>query len=404
MHLRLNILAALAGTETASDLLKTTQGIEGMSLSVLTWQKGLEAMAGELPDVFICEIPEGDDAAMKALESQLAQLQAGMAIYVVGNYQDPDLLRRLMRMGVRDILSRPLNQQELTFTLSRLLMEKRDRMAASGATVTTIAAFFNTKGSSGATLLAVNAAASLALRKKARVAVLDFDLQFGAAALFLDLKPQCTIAEALRDPDRLDSVYLKALMTEHSSGVHVLASPGGLVSLADVQPAAVRRLIEVAGASYDVVILDLPRIIIGWTMEAMRASDTVFLVTQNSLSAIRDTRILLDFMGRNGFPPHKLEVINNRAQAKSASVTVDQMKTALKKTQVLSVRNDYEAAVSAEDKGMILLKSAPGSALTQDIDHLADQVWQGKAAAASDENKPGLFDRWLRRKSAPTVE
>ena len=75
------------------------------------------------------------------------------------------------------------------------------------------------------------------------------------------------------------------------------------------------------------------------------------------------------------------------------------MKSALKKARVHRVRNDYEAAVSAEDKGVPLLISAPHSHLSQDVDHLADSLWPGKPGQAPD-TKAGLMDRLFHHKPA----
>lgn len=404
MPLMLNILASLATKELSDELVNIVHGVDGVHLRVRPQRGGLAPSEGEeAPDVLICEVPENDDAALQGLEKALSHPREGVSIYAIGNSGNAELMRRLMRAGVRDMLPSPLIHDEVRGLLARLMAEKRTRLAAAGEITSVTAAFFNAKGSCGATLLAVNAAASLALRGRASVALLDFDLQFGAAALILDLKPQRTIVEALREPDRIDSVFLKALMTEHSSGLHVLASPGELTSVTAIQPAAVRRLIETASTVYDVVIIDMPRLITGWTLEAMRVSDTVYVVTQNSLGAIRDTKLILDFLIRNGFPPNKVEVINNRAMAKSQSVPIDDMKAALKKTRVHRIRNDYEAAMNAEDKGVPLKISAPHSHLSQDIDHLADSLWQVKPGQAP-EAKPGFIERLFNHKPATGID
>ena len=68
-------------------------------------------------------------------------------------------------------------------------------------------------------------ACALAARHKAKVALIDFDMQFGDCALLLDTTPQNNVGDALRQADRIDAVLLKTMMTEHAGGVHLLASP-----------------------------------------------------------------------------------------------------------------------------------------------------------------------------------
>ncbi|MCD6061560.1 MAG: pilus assembly protein CpaE, partial [Moraxellaceae bacterium] len=355
------------------------------------------------PDVLLYELPALREDGLHALQSLLDTSPGHLTVFVIGQVDSPGLMRGLMQMGVRDVLHEPLEPDEVREVLNRLLEEKRARFATP-ATQAIVAAFFNAHGSSGASLLAVNAATALARNHGARVALVDCDLQFGKVAHLLDLKPQSHVLDALRDAHRLDQVFLKALVAEHESGVHVLAAPPRLMPL-EVSTGAVHRLIETAAAHYDVVILDLPRVVTEWSLEAMSQCDKILLITQNNLSAVRDTRRLLDYLAlHSDLRPNAVEVVNNRAMSRLASTSVEQMKKALGVTRLHRIRNDYAAALSAEDQGIPLYRVAPQSPLTQDADKLAAHIWRLRHpdTPATPVKPSRWFDR-LRGSSVPAA-
>jgi pilus assembly protein CpaE len=374
MRTNLHILALPASTQTAYELQQMLNPVPEFQLTLLpAGANALPDTAVPPPDVLLYEMPMVSEAGLNTLQAMLGNRHENMAVFVIGQIDSPALMRRLMQSGVRDVLHSPLEAAGLLPALHAVAQDRRALAAADRQT--SVVSFINAVGGSGASLLAVNTATTLARRHHARVALLDFDLQFGKAALFLDLKPHTSIVDALRDTERLDQVFLKALMCEHASGVHLLAAPPKLAPF-HVQISAVHKLIDTAAAMYDVVIIDLPRLISGWTLEAMQQSDKVMLLTQNNLSAIRDTRRLLDFLPAHGLPEDRIEVVNSRAMSRLASTTLEQMKKTLGRPQLHRVRNDYAAALAAEDQGLPLAQVAPQSALTEDSARLADHVWQ----------------------------
>lgn len=389
---KLNILAVPASTQTANTLRQLLGALPDLQAKVLPAGSGSAGAAAPTADVLLYELPA---LGLDGLAPLLAQLREDIVVFVIGTLDDPALLRSLMQMGVRDVLHEPLDPAELQEKLARVHSEKRSQAPADAGS--TVVAFCNAYGGSGATLLAANTATTLARQYGARVALLDFDLQFGKTAHILDLKPQGHMLDALRDAARLDPVFLKALMCEHESGVQVLAAPPTLAP-SEVATAAVGKVIATAATRHDFVILDLPRLVNEWTLEAMSRCDTVLLLTQNTLGAMRDTRRLLDYLtGDGALPAERLEVVNSRAMSRLPSTSIAQMKKTLGRERLHRVRNDYAAALAAEDQGLPLFRAAPQSALTQDSNRLAGHIWRLRHpdATRAPEKPPRWFDRLL---------
>ena len=93
---------------------------------------------------------------------------------------------RAMRAGVREVLPAPPTAEAVLAALRRQLRKRTSARAhAAPCTHGKVLAFVSCKGGSGATFIAANLAHLLAAGGQRRVALIDMNLQFGDAALFL---------------------------------------------------------------------------------------------------------------------------------------------------------------------------------------------------------------------------
>lgn len=385
MQTTLNILAITRTEKAGSDVTSFLEGVDGLAVNVSRQQGQISLPeAGSLPDVLLYEVVDPSMAELTLLESFIATNRTSTVVLAIGTTADTELLRRLMRAGVRDVVPSPLVRQELVTTCTDLLSDKRAKEAEKNGAIHAVCVFMDAKGGGGATTIAVNVAAMLAHEKKINTCLIDFDFGFGACAHMLDLKPTSFLTDAVQQADRLDTVFLKALMTVHSSGLHVLASPASPASdYGALRPDVVHKIIGLAVELYDVVIVDLPRDTSPWAMELVKTSTKSFVVMQNTLAVIRDVKLLLDYLPHAGIDMRKIELINNRAMAKSQSVSIDQLKQTLGRERIHRVRNDYHTALASADQGMPVYKVAPGSELAEDIKHLASDIWHTHEPVAS---------------------
>lgn len=393
--INLHVVALTIHQFTVDQLAKELSRVEGVhfeSRMVAEHERALEQIGvTELPDVIIIEINGQHEQDISDIERVIKEYGDKLTVFATCKDGDIEVIRRLMRAGVRDVLPQPIQAQELVEEVSQVLADKRARLRGEGAPKGRIVTFLNAKGGSGATTLAVNVAHALVSRHDLRVALVDLDLQFGAVALQLDIKPSSTVLDALANPSRIDSVFVRALLTRHESGLEVLASPADISAELDVNTDAISSLLQALAETVDVVVVDLPRLFMPWTLATMRHSDALMLVIQNTVATLTDARLIIDDLPRLGVTTECLEVINNRAMADSASVTVDRLKETLKRDKIHRVRNDFEVAVKSQDHGVPLEKISDRSSLTKDVWSIAEQI----AAHSRDEEPkaPSLLKR-----------
>jgi DNA-binding response OmpR family regulator len=178
---------------------------------------------GSRPDVVLVETNTPQD--FLALEA-LANAHPEIDFVLVGNELSPEFLMRAMRAGVREVLPAPAAPEDVLAALRRLLRKRAPSPVAPVTQHGEVLALVSCKGGSGATFVAANLAHLLAAGGRRRVGLIDMNLQFGDAALFVSSEtPQSNVADVARNIDRLDADLLRASMAEVAPGLWVLAAP-----------------------------------------------------------------------------------------------------------------------------------------------------------------------------------
>ncbi|HEX6114871.1 MAG TPA: AAA family ATPase [Geminicoccaceae bacterium] len=269
----------------------------------------------ERVDVLLVDIDANDERELRHLGEIIEQRRGRTAILATAQDLSAQGVRGLIRQGVDDFIPQPFELPDMQDALAtaRAKLQKARAGRQSGQVISVTRA----KGGMGASTLAAHLALALCEKRhrrdpEKRVALFDLDLQFGDLSLMLDLKPSGEMVEIIRDPARLDGALLRASMTQHKSGLFVLPAPGEFVPLDALPAAAAVKLIELARAEFDFVVLDLPLAIPRWLEAVLQQTDQLFLVSQLNVAAIRQTRRLLDFLKEEGHEELPVSVVLNR--------------------------------------------------------------------------------------------
>jgi len=395
MTTSLKTIGLFISEDTKTIVSNTLEHLEGIDLVSHLPEDGwtLEKINNtDMPDLLIYEIQGGNEGELESLEAMIDEYKGKFSIFVT--YADGDIstIRRLMRAGIKDVFPQPIQTQDLIQSVSIAISDKRKRNQSALGGKGGVTAFINAKGGTGSSTLAANVAHMLAKKHGAEVCLVDLDIQFGSAALQLDLHPASNVLEALLQPERVDPVFIKALVTRHESGLDVLASPADLSSIEGIKGSSVTRLLSATAELYEYVVIDVPRIYTEWVVAALKFSDPVMLVCQNNLSTVRDAKMLLNRLSHDGVSFANVELINNRAMSKESSVPIDKLKDTLGKEKIRRVRNDYKTANHAQDQGRPVLDVDKSSHMTADVKAIAEYIVEQHTGGKS-KTRAGLFSR-----------
>ena len=394
----LNVVALLTCEETRQHIEKVLARINGVTLSIRmvgSEHPLAQIGVGEMPDVVLVEINGHKEQDIKDIENILHEYSSRLTVFVTYKEGDIDTMRRLMRAGVKDAFPQPIQTQELVMDITQAVSDKRTRLQLAKGRSGGVVAFLNAKGGSGATTLAVNVAKCLAERSDSKVALIDFDIQFGVAAMHLNLHQNVNVLDALVAHERIDPLYIDALMVEHESGLKVLPSPRGIVPISNVSAESVTQLMEAAVEAYEFVVLDMPRLFVPWTVAALKWADPLFVVIQNNFSTVIDAKTIVDALPLIELPAERVEFINNRAKSNVPSFERAKLKETLKISHIHNVRNDYEAAAKAQDRGVTIDEIAKRSHLAKDIHALAEYLMENHFGKGYSQKQQKSFSRWF---------
>lgn len=333
---------------------------------------------GAMPDILIVVLGARWEETLRALAARPASQRPPMI--VVGSGSDPQVMRRAMQAGARDIFAPPVPPGELLQSI-RVIIRERGANGSSEAHGA-LTAVINAKGGSGASFIAANLAHILAMRKQAPVALIDLDLQFGALPLVLDLEQRNSLLEALNSSQTLDPTALQGYMAKHASGVHVLSAMSDQVALPwEIPSDSLARLIGTMRQSYATTLADLPRQIDPLTGVVLAQATHVVLVMQQSLAHVRDAKRMLRVLTASlGVPRDRVLLVVNRYNEKDAVQLRDVQET-VNPPAIALLPNDFRAVSESLNVGVPVLEFDKNAAITEALQQLVTTLEGGAPPA-----------------------
>lgn len=295
------------------------------------------------------------------------------AVICASRDSTPDLILRSMRLGARDFLRLPINEEELTTVINRTVEFAAEHVSVEPKKRGRAIAVFSSKGGCGCSLIATN----LAMVQTTPTVLVDLNLQSGDLELLLGLKTKFSLADVVENRERLDDALLTSYLTQHSKHVSLLAAPIKAESAEDIEPKHIYEIIELLRQRYDSVIIDTPHSFDALTISALDHADQILVVLTLEIHAIRSTRRALEIFDRLGYPRKKIRLVVNR-WSKNIDLNQKQVEDFLGERVVGFIQSDYRAAVNSINLGQPLVESAPSSRVAADLRQIATKLFEGK--------------------------
>ncbi len=244
-------------------------------------------------------------------------------------------------------------------------------------------------GGSGSTTFAVNLAWELATVSKTdapRVCLIDLDFQYGSAATYLDLPRKESVYDFYSDINNADSEQLLHSMLTFNDRLHVLTAPSDMLPLDIIGPDEVSRLIDMARANFDFVIIDMPKTVVAWTETVLNHAHIYFALMELDLRSAQNVLRLLRALKAEGLPHEKLRYVLNRAPKftdLSAKSRVKRMAESLDISLEVQLPDGGAQVTQANDHGLPMQENAAKNPLRKEIAKLAKSLVDMNAAAAT---------------------
>lgn len=320
-----------------------------------TGREGVKLAKELRPNIIIMDINMPDMDGLEATSIINKEVPTS-AVIIMSVQSDSDYIRRAMRAGASDFLTKPINMDEIYSTIRSVYKDyeaerrrwEQDALMGreeltrtvgedeTGARAGNIIAVYSPQGGAGTTTVATSLASGL-MREDVRVLLLDADLQFADVGTFLNLQPQSTIVDLVEDVDDLDVELFENIVVSHDSGLRVLMGPGRPEFADEVtaNPDTVSRILTQVAGSYDFIVVDTCSALNETLLSILDVATRILLVSTPTLVALRHVRFILDLFDQLDYEPEKAALVLNRVwderKGKSTTISSERIQSFLKR-------------------------------------------------------------------------
>jgi pilus assembly protein CpaE len=288
------------------------------------------------------------------------------------------LLRAAMRAGISEVIEAPLTEEKIEDAIKQFANDVLKRKVAAVVPVAThkdegqIIVVMSAKGGSGKTVTATNLAILLTRFEDKKVALVDADLQFGDVCLVLQLEPRFTLVNAAHELHHLDPQLLESLLTDHPSGLKVMAAPLEPAFADDISTESLITVVTLLRETYDYVIVDTASMLDELLLSLLEKADVILQVVDMDLPSVKNAKLALETLRLLKFPTSKVKLILNRSNAK-ARLDDKEIEGALKMSISAAIPSDGAVAASMNE-GRPVVESAPKSRVAKGFEPVAELI------------------------------
>jgi pilus assembly protein CpaE len=371
-------------------------------------KQGLEEAIRLQPDIVLTDVnmPVMDGIQ---LTERLAAEQPTSPVIIMSVQGERDYLRRAMQAGAREYLIKPFSHDELVAAIRRVhqLEQKKGTLVARlpadnqnaprSSTPGDVIVLFSGKGGVGKTLLATNLAVALASETKARVALVDLDLQFGDVGVMLNLDHSRSITDVVDAGESLDHDVLNDILGTGPSGIRVLLAPIS-PELADLITADhIRAVMTELRKAYDYVVVDTSCHLAEFNLEVIEQAQRVLVITALTIPAIKDAKLSLKMLESLNIDPANILLIVNRTDSQS-DFNRESIEQNLNHQVAVQVPHDARIVGDAVMRGAPFVALYADAEVSRSVRELValvvpEELVAAGAAGSEKRKKRGLFGR-----------
>lgn len=350
-------------------------------------------------------VDDTDETQIDRIAAVIQAAQArGIKVILVADQIGPSGLHQLLRLGAEDFVPYPLPEGALSEAIERIRRPvvpaeavaapapappEAPGFKAGGDRDGVVIPVHGLAGGVGGTTFAVNLAWELATLSKTnppRVALIDLDLQFGSVATSLDLPRRDQVFDILSDTSSIDSDAFVQSMLTFNDRLHVFTSPSDMLPLDFITPEDVTRIIAMARANFDYVIIDLPKTIVQWTEAVLSQSHVYFALLELDMRSAQNALRLVRALKAENLPWEKLRFALNRAPGftdLSGKSRARRLAESLSIDLELMLPDGGNPVTQSNDHGLPLAVTAAKNPLRKEIQKIARQISETNTAATA---------------------
>ncbi len=371
---RITVQAFCENSQTAQ-LIESALSDRRMSKVALTTHNGSIQGAIETyrsnptPNLILVETSLSPEQIPSALEEMAEHCDAGTHVIVLGQVNDVQLYRNLIKSGVAEYIVLPTSTDVIVSAIAEIFVS--DDSPPIGRTI----GFVSAKGGSGSSTISHNCAWMAAQTLRQDVLIMDMDLPFGTAGLNFNQDPPNGIADAVYAQENLDVVMLDRLISKAASNINLLTAPVSLENTFDLGENDFEQIVELVQTNIPLIVLDIPHTWTGWVRHTLIALDEIVLIAEPDLANLRNTKTLVDAITAlrpgEGKP---LLVLNKVGVPKRPEIPPSEFASAIDCELIEKIPFDAATFGTAANNGQMIAEVASGSRLNDSFKKISARI------------------------------
>ena len=301
-------------------------------------------------------------------------------------------LWKAIRLGAKECFTFPIQAEDFQEAVKRITARSEVRKGV--AKPTQIISFLGCKGGVGNHFPGRQSRRLLAQEHRGKVLLVDLDLGFGQLNYFFDVHPEHTLAEVIENIDRLDNNYLQSIFCPLGDNCYLLPAPARLEEAEAINAGHLEKIIGYLkeNLGFRWILIDCCHQLDEITMKALEFSESLMLVTAQSIPAISNAKKMLDILAVLELRELEVEVWVNYWD-RQHELTVADVENFLGKAIAGTISCDYKQASFSINEGKLLVETSPRHPIVGDLKLMAGKI----SHEDTPEETNGSGWKWLQR-------
>ena len=371
----INVVILESDTRIAGILSQIVESAPSLAVGdqVTTWRDLRRNIALRAGSVVVLG-PETAEGDLKDVPQAIRDYPGTSFVYVADSLDAPTL-QRAMRNGIRDVVAVGDAESDLPPALIRAQALAQSEVGAPSGKSSSergkVVVVLGAKGGTGKTMLATNLAV-LAAKAEISTVLVDSYVGFGDCSAVLRVRPTHSIAE-LAGAAAVDEALINDLLSQHDSGLHLLASPNDPLAGEKLDARILTQAIDSLVRSHQLVIVDTAPGLGPFALAAFAESDLTYVVTSLDLPAVKDAKLMLNALSAKARSANdNVRVVLNRANSKVA-FPPDEVSRALGRGSVVELPSDVSVPRSINN-GVVVAVESPKSRIGKAMSRMSTDM------------------------------
>ncbi len=374
MATRIYLFGQSSGFQTAKQLINAQEDfvIVGESDNELTALDDIGSLKADIALYYV----DGSSGVYRVAQQAYMLKPNCVNIALIPAHMRQNEIGNILQNGIHYVVVAEEATSKLIGVLKNAATIETNRMSVLRDTSSLVAncqvfTFYSPKDGLGRTTFLTNLGLLLAKQKK-KVAILDFDLQFGDVNILTGIESRETVAELLQEQSNPTIEAIRQYVSIHESGLNILCAPRNPEYAEKIESSQLEKIIMALRTYYDYILIDTSKQFNDALLTCCELSTKIMFFTRADIAALKQSKKAISLLTSLGQKEKILLFLYG--YDKGDRITRNDISRVLALDIWHEVPLDAKNATESINQGILLAQAYPRSVLTKSCQDAANKL------------------------------